>query len=170
MKKLLIGIIVSVIAGLIVWVVTQPGDKDFSFAPKPSPILQIVDVQHTESVIKLGDKATIKVAVFNSGDGVAKKCAVYWHIYEEEYTTSDPDQELIFYSLEDLFRLEKERKIEKTALASTEWFPLMPGESREVSVVYTFPKKALYITAISLFSETIQDDVWIDETYMVAIY
>ena len=172
MKKLMIGLIVSVIAGLIVWFITQSGYEPVSLRPTPRPNLQIVDVQALEpGFVKAGDEVAIKATVFNAGDGVAKRCAVNWHIYEDHYTYKAPDQKgPLFYSVEDLLSLQKERKIEEIAIAFTKWFPLMPGESREVSISYTFKKEAAYWTAICLFSETTQDDVWANDTFMVVVH
>jgi hypothetical protein len=167
MKKVLIALIVSVIAGLTVWFLTH-----LIYRPTPRPNLQIVDVQYPEpSLLKPGDESTIKVTVFNAGDGAAKRCAVNWHIYEDRYFYKTPNEKgPFFFSAEDLLSLMKERKIEEIAIAFTKWFPLMPGESREVSISYTFKKEAAYWTSIRLFSETTLENIWANDTFMLTVY
>ncbi len=156
---IVLGILGAVLAGVI-FIALQ--------GKTPGTELQILDATSpTPTLAKPGEPVSTDVTVFNGGKNPAKRCRVNWHIFKER---NSGFKDRHFLSVPELLQLQKEDKAEQFTIAGSDFFSLLPGERKTVTVSYSLDTEGAYWAAVRLFCETPGEDIWAADASLLAWY
>jgi hypothetical protein len=134
----------------------------------PGTELQILDATFPKPMLaKPGEPVTTEVTVFNGGKNPAKRCRVNWHIFRER---NSGFKDRSFLSVPELLQLQREDKAEQFTIAGSDFFSLLPGERKTVTVSYALDAEGAYWAAVRLFCETPGEDIWAADASPLAWY
>jgi len=86
MKKVIIGLIVGILGGLVVWWLTQPGGSLNPEKPEPGPIIRILEFEVPPA--PLGGVTNARFRVFNDSSMPAENCRIHWWSHGLPYAPS----------------------------------------------------------------------------------
>jgi hypothetical protein len=156
---IILGILVAVLSSVI-FIGLQGKTPAFD--------LQILDATSpTPTLAKPGEPVSTEVTVFNGGKNPAKRCRVNWHIFRERNSAF---KDRLFLSVPELLQLQREDKAEEFVIAGSDFFSLLPGERKTVTVSYSLDTEGTCWAAVRLFCETPGEDIWATNASPLAWY
>lgn len=161
--KIAVAVILGVLAALLasVMYVGRPGKT-------PVTELRILDATSpTPTVAKPGDPVSTDVTVFNGGKNVAARCRVNWHIFGEK---DSGFKDLFVLSVSELLQLQRGDKANQLAIAGSDFFSLLPGERKTLTVSYSLDTEGMYWGAVRLSCETPGEDTWAADALSFVVY
>lgn len=86
--KIITGVVISVVAGLVIFLLTQPGGPANPTTPTQDATANVIFTQVDVPPGTVGSVVNATGTVFNDGEATARDCRVGWHSHGEEFAPS----------------------------------------------------------------------------------